>query len=56
MYETKAQAKPNLTRAKAILREQWPEVLQYLGDHPSKSNTSAKPSPRQAPDKCAAKS
>ena len=28
------QSKPSLTKAKAVLREQWPEVIQHLGDYP----------------------
>jgi hypothetical protein len=56
MSESKAQAKPDLTRAKAILREQWPEVLQHLSDRSIQSKTSAKPFPRQALDKSIVKS
>jgi hypothetical protein len=56
MSESKAQTKPDLTRAKAILREQWPEVLQYLGDRSSQSKAAAKPFPRQALDKSIVKS
>jgi hypothetical protein len=40
MSESKAPAKSKLTRAKAILREQWPEVIRYLGDRSSQFNRS----------------
>lgn len=32
MTESKSQAKRSLIKAEAVLRAQWPEVLQYLGD------------------------
>ncbi len=46
MSESKSQAKPSLAKAKAVLRQQWPEVIQYMGDHltPSIHNNRSKPS------------
>jgi hypothetical protein len=43
---SESQAKPSLVKAKAVLREQWPEVIQYMGDRltPSFHNNSSKPS------------
>jgi hypothetical protein len=32
MAVSKPQSKPSLDRAKAVLREQWSEVIQHLGD------------------------
>jgi hypothetical protein len=32
MTESKSQPKRSLIKAEAVLRAQWPEVLQYLGD------------------------
>jgi hypothetical protein len=55
MSESKAQTKPDLTRAKAILREQWPEVLQHLGDRSSQRKTAAIQNRSQASDQFAAK-
>jgi hypothetical protein len=42
MTESKSQSKRSLIKAEAVLRAQWPEVLQYLGDRPDSS-----PSPTQ---------
>ena len=43
MSESKSQSTRSLAKAQAVLRAQWPEVLQYLGD---RSNPT--PNPRQA--------
>jgi hypothetical protein len=32
MTESKSQSRRSLIKAEAVLRAQWPEVLQYLGD------------------------
>lgn len=34
MSESESQSKPSLAKAKAVLRQQWPEVIQYMGDRP----------------------
>jgi hypothetical protein len=39
MPESKPQSKPSLDRAKAVLREQWPEVVQHLGDRTNQNQT-----------------
>jgi hypothetical protein len=44
MSESKSQPKPSLVKAKAVLREQWPEVIQYLGDRSNQNKTPAQPS------------
>jgi hypothetical protein len=46
MSESKSQSKPSLVKAKAVLRQQWPEVLQYMGDRlaPGIYNNQSKPS------------
>jgi hypothetical protein len=44
MSESKPQPKPSLARAKAIIREQWPEVLQVLGDRSTQAINSTQSS------------
>ena len=39
MPVSKPQSKPSLDKAKVVLREQWPEVIQYLGDRANRSKT-----------------
>jgi hypothetical protein len=46
MSESKPQPKPSLARAKAIIREQWPEVLQVLGNRSTHAISSKKSSIR----------
>jgi hypothetical protein len=45
MSESKSQAKPSLVKAKAVLRQQWPEVIQYMGDRLIPSTPRSNPSP-----------
>lgn len=52
--EIMPQSKPSLTKAKAVLRELWPEVIQYLGDRANQSKTSANPAPDHALNEVAA--
>jgi hypothetical protein len=47
MTESKSQSKRSLIKAEAVLRAQWPEVLQYLGDR-SHLNSSSNRSPSVA--------
>lgn len=46
MSESNPQQKPSLARAKAILREQWPEVIQFLGDRSTQAISSKQSSLR----------
>jgi hypothetical protein len=39
MTVSKPQSKPSLDRAKVVLREQWSEVIQYLGDRTNQNQT-----------------
>jgi hypothetical protein len=50
MSESNPQQKPSLARAKAILREQWPEVIQFLGDCSTQAITSKQPSHHSNPN------
>lgn len=40
MSEFNLRQKPSLSRAKAILREQWPEVIQFLGNRSTQAVSS----------------
>lgn len=40
MSDSKSHAKRSLVKAEAVLRAQWPEVLQYMGDRPQPLPTS----------------
>lgn len=46
MSESNPIQKPLLTKAKAILREQWPKVIQFLGDRSTQAISSKQPSLR----------
>ncbi|WP_404786794.1 hypothetical protein [Altericista sp. CCNU0014] len=50
MSEFNVQSKPSLDKAKAVLREQWPEVIQYIGDRftPSARNYQSKSAAERA--------
>jgi hypothetical protein len=39
MPESKLQSKPSLDRAKAVIREQWSEVIQYMVDRTNQNQT-----------------
>ena len=54
MPVSKPQSKPSLDKAKVVLRELWPEVIQYLGDRANQSKTSANPAPDHALNEVAA--
>jgi hypothetical protein len=52
MSEAKSQSKPSLAKAKAVLRQQWPEVIQYMGDRPTPGihNNQSKHSTESSPN------
>jgi hypothetical protein len=62
MTESKPQSKRSLIKAEAVLRAQWPEVLQYLGDrsdvhsNPSHDRSVTQPSLSLAIDRTEGKS
>jgi hypothetical protein len=50
MSESKSQSTRSLAKAQAVLRAQWPEVLQYLGDRFSSTSNPRQVSSNKAID------
>jgi hypothetical protein len=50
MSESKSQSTRSLAKAQAVLREQWPEVLQYVGDRSNPTSNLRQASPNKALD------
>jgi hypothetical protein len=48
MSESNPQQKPPLARAKVVLREQWSEVIQFIGDRSTQDISSKQPSLRSS--------